>query len=89
MNFPENERLEAEVEACAHAHAEAARAYERRGNAAGAAELRRVENLLWCLVQGHPWETVLRAERPVFPQDRLDEMVAKLELDKAISELKP
>lgn len=51
--------LEDELERCAREHAEAARVYERGGNASGAAELRRVENLLWALRRCQVWSTVL------------------------------
>jgi len=48
-----------DLERCAREHGDTARAYERAGNAAAAAQLRRVENLLWALVRGEPWSTVL------------------------------
>lgn len=53
-----------ELERCAKRHSEVARAYERGGNAIGAAELRRVENLLWSLAKGEAWTTVLPAPEP-------------------------
>jgi hypothetical protein len=53
-----------EIERCAEQHSAVARAYERGGNAIGAAELRRVENLLWRLAKGEAWTTVLPAPEP-------------------------
>lgn len=53
------DRLAEELRQCAARHGEFARSYERGGNASGAAELRRVENLLWALIRGEPWVTVL------------------------------
>lgn len=49
-----------DIERCAREHGDIAREYERGGNAAAAAELRRVENLLWALARGEPWSTVLQ-----------------------------
>lgn len=51
--------LEEEITACARAHGDLARLYERHKNVRGAAELRRVENLLWALRRDEPWSTVL------------------------------
>jgi hypothetical protein len=50
-----------ETEKCARAHGDLARAYERIGNVRAAMELRRVENLLWALVRGESWTTILPA----------------------------
>jgi hypothetical protein len=54
-------KVHEEIERCAKRHSEVARAYECGGNAIGAAELRRVENLLWSLAKGEAWTTVLPA----------------------------
>ena len=51
--------VEREVEFCARAHGDAARARDRAGDARGAAELRRVENLLWALRRSEEWSVVL------------------------------
>lgn len=48
-----------EMRACALHHQRLASAYECGGNAFGAAELRRVSNLLWAIAQGEPWVPVL------------------------------
>jgi hypothetical protein len=52
-------RLVEELKCCAVRHGERARSYERAGNSSGASELRRVENLLWALIRGESWSTVL------------------------------
>ena len=57
-------KVHEEIERCAKRHSEVARAYECGGNAIGAAELRRVENLLWSLAKGEAWTTVLPAPEP-------------------------
>lgn len=49
----------AKIAGCARAHGDAARVYERSGSVRGAAELRRVENLLWALARGEHWSLVL------------------------------
>lgn len=50
--------LEADIRLCAEAHASKAAEYEAGGNTRGAAELRRVSNLLYAILRGN-WITVL------------------------------
>ncbi len=51
--------LRGDLRQCASCHQDLARVYERGGNATGAAELRRVSNLLWNLVHDEAWSTIL------------------------------
>ena len=59
LYFHIDDGLDKRVRACADKHLDRASESERKGNASGAAELRRVANLLYALLDGNAGEVVI------------------------------